>query len=151
VEVFRICKSICSKKLTASGKAARWTENNQFVLYAGASRSLATLENVVHLNNIIPTEKYEVNVISLPDNADFYTPVMLSSLPANWRSDISYKNLRRIGAEWYSKLQSLILKVPSAIIVNEYNFIINTQHPDFKKHVTLVRIEDYFWDARILK
>ena len=44
---------------------------------------------------------------------------------------------------------SMVLKVPSAIVPKEYNFIINTKHPDFIDKVSLVRTEDYFWDERL--
>ncbi len=44
----------------------------------------------------------------------------------------------------------MILRVPSAVIPQEYNYIINTRHPDFLTKVKLLRIEDYFWDERLM-
>jgi len=61
----------------------------------------------------------------------------------------SYPQLQQLGSEWYQSNKSLILKVPSAVIPMEYNYIINTRHPDFQNNVTLVRTEDYFWDERL--
>lgn len=58
--------------------------------------------------------------------------------------------MQTIGSDWYQARTSLILKVPSAVIPLEYNYIINTEHPDFSDKVSLVRIEDYFWDSRLL-
>ncbi|WP_461126661.1 RES family NAD+ phosphorylase [Spirosoma aerophilum] len=74
----------------------------------------------------------------------------MKELPANWRTLAGYPALQTMGSTWYTSQESLILKVPSAVIIYEYNYIINTGHPDFSQHVQLVRTEDYFWDPRLL-
>ncbi|WP_461041930.1 RES family NAD+ phosphorylase [Spirosoma harenae] len=61
-----------------------------------------------------------------------------------------YATLQSTGSSWYTNQESLLLKVPSAIIIYEYNYLINTEHPDFRQHVQLVRTEDYFRDSRLL-
>jgi RES domain-containing protein len=58
--------------------------------------------------------------------------------------------LQRLGSEWITSQESLVLKVPSAVVPYEYNFIINTEHPEFSSKVKLVRTEEYFWDSRLL-
>jgi RES domain-containing protein len=149
MEVFRISTDTWSSGLTASGAANRWNMANEFVLYTGASRSLSTLELVVHSNSIKPAGIYKVMVISIADEDALITQFLTRDLPANWRTTLAYPQLNALGSAWYSSLQSLILKVPSAIIINEYNYIINSKHPDFITKVSLVRIEDYFWDNRL--
>ena len=89
-------------------------------------------------------------VISIADDDYSMRMVHLKELPANWRTLAGYSALQTIGSNWYTSQESLILKVPSAIIIYEYNYIINTEHPDFNQHVQLVRTEDYFWDSRLL-
>jgi RES domain-containing protein len=149
MEIFRITKEKYSKKLTASGKASRWNKDNQYVLYGGASRALASLENIVHFNSIEPTINYKTMIISFADVDKLITQIYIDDLPPNWREDVAYPALREIGSKWYLSNQSLILKVPSAVIIQEYNYIINIEHKDFKKNVKRVRTEVYFWDDRL--
>lgn len=141
---------IYAEALTTSNKANRWNLEAQSVLYAGSSRSLSTLELVVHRGAIKPTSSYKVMVISIADEERLVEQVHIHDLPVNWRTMAAYSTLQEIGSDWYSKQTSLLLKVPSAVIIQEYNYIINVTHPEFDKKVTLVRTEDYFWDGRLL-
>ncbi|MCY7358455.1 MAG: RES family NAD+ phosphorylase [Rudanella sp.] len=150
MEVFRISKEVHATSLSASGSANRWNTKGQQVLYTGSSRSLSSLELVVHRGAIQPNVGYEVMVISIADDDYLIKQVQRSDLPPNWRSLAGYPSLKGIGSAWYNRQESLVLKVPSAIIVYEYNYIINTEHPDFGSKVQLVRTEDYFWDSRLL-
>ncbi|MEO8146629.1 MAG: RES family NAD+ phosphorylase [Bacteroidia bacterium] len=151
MEVFRISREKYSRILTASGKSARWNRDNQFVIYAGQSRALSTLELVVRRNAIQVSFKYEISVISIADDARFYTRKFIKDMPANWKHVDAYTLLQDIGSNWYSNNESLILQVPSVIIPQEFNYIININHPDFSKsNISIVRNEDYFWDDRLL-
>lgn len=149
MEVFRISKADYADKLSSSGSANRWNKNGQIVIYTGSSRSLSTLELIVHRGSVAPRIEYKVMVISIADNDNLIKQVLTSNLPENWRKMSAYPALQTIGSKWYESQETLILKVPSAIIPNEYNFVINTEHPEFSKNVKLVRIEEYFWDARL--
>jgi len=71
-------------------------------------------------------------------------------LPANWKSIEAYIELQEIGSKWYHSNESLVLKVPSSIIPQEYNYIINTKHPQFATHVILQDVDDFVWDNRLL-
>lgn len=150
MEVFRICQEEYSKKLAASGTANRWNFGGQKVIYTGSSRSLATLELIVHRSAIIPTANYSVIVISIMDDENLIKQVSINDLPDNWRSLAAYSKLQDIGSKWYKGMETLLLKVPSAVIPYEYNYVINTEHRDYYKNVQLVRTEDYFWDNRLL-
>ena len=149
MEVFRITRESFAKQLTASGRANRWNFDDEFIIYTGSSRSLSTLELIVHKNSINPEFTYKVMIISIADEENLFTSVLQADLPGNWRSMSSYPALQQIGSKWYRNNQSLVLKVPSAIIFNEYNYLINTKHPDYNEKVSLVRTEDYFWDERL--
>lgn len=150
MEVFRISKEVHAHSLSASGSANRWNLKGQQVIYTGSSRSLSSLELVVHRGSIQPATTYKVMVISIADEDYIIKQIQLKDLPPNWRSLAGYSVLQTIGSTWYNSQESLVLKVPSAIIVYEYNYIINTEHPDFSRNVQLVRTEDYFWDSRLL-
>lgn len=89
-------------------------------------------------------------VISVADEEQLVSQIRLKDLPKNWRSIAAYPVLQQIGSDWYTRNESLLLKVPSAVIIQECNYLINTKHPDFNGKVSLVRTEDYFWDDRLL-
>lgn len=150
MEVYRIAEENFSKELIASGMAYRWNNDNQFVLYTGSFRSLATLELVVRRRSINPKSNYRVMIISIADDEELFTAVLKNKLPENWRSINAYALLQQMGSDWYKSKQSLVLKVPSAVISQEYNYLINTKHPDFLEKVSLVRTESYFWDERLV-
>jgi RES domain-containing protein len=150
MEVFRISKEEFSKSLSSSGSANRWNLKGQFVIYSGSSRSLSSLELVVHKGAVKPAFQYKVMVISIADDDYLFKQIKINELPFHWRSIAAYSDLQKIGSDWYNKQESLVLKIPSAIIPFEFNYIINTEHSEFGKKVNLVRTEDYFWDSRLL-
>lgn len=150
MEVFRISRVKYARRLTSSGAANRWNLENEYVIYCADSRSLATLELVVRRAAIQPRFVYKVMVISIGDDEALFNQIPLKALPEKWQSVDAYPNLQQLGSEWYNDNKSLVLKVPSAIITHEYNYIINTKHPDYKGHVKLVRQEAYFWDSRLI-
>lgn len=150
MEVFRISVEKFASKISASGIANRWNSSGQFVVYAGSTRSLATLELVANRNAIFSSNNYKVMVISISDEDRLYKQIYLKDLPTNWRNMNGYSALQAIGSSWYNSQETLVLKVPSAIVPYEYNFVINTEHPDFNEHIKLIRLEDYFWDERLI-
>jgi RES domain-containing protein len=151
MEVYRISHKDYSKVISSSGSANRWNFDGEYVIYTGSSRSLSTLELVIHRNTIKKLPDYEVMIISIADEEDLFEQVPIKKLPSNWRSFESYFKLQVIGSDWYKKQASLVLKVPSAVIPKEYNYIINTKHPLFIDKVLLVRNEAYFFDDRLFE
>jgi RES domain-containing protein len=87
-------------------------------------------------------------VISIADDEALFSTILLAGLPKNWQSMMAYPTLQTLGSEWYQSRQSLVLKVPSAIIPKEYNYLVNTLHPGFRdeQKISLVRTEEYFLD-----
>lgn len=149
MEVFKICKEEYSGSLKSSGSANRWNLRGQNVIYAGSTRSLSTLELVVRRSSIVPIDNYKVMVISIADVDYLFRQIHINELAENWRTLAAYSTLQEIGSKWYISQGSLIFKVPSPVIPYEYNYVINTEHPDFAKYVRIARVEDYFWDKRL--
>lgn len=149
MEVYRIASEKYASQLIPSGAQNRWNKKGEYVLYTGSSISLSTLELIVHRNFIKPEITYNVMVISIPDDENFRKTINPEELPENWRKFEAYSRLQKIGSDWYNSKETLILKVPSAIIPSEFNFIINTEHQNFKNNVLLVGTENYFWDERL--
>lgn len=146
--VFRICRAEFSTDLNASGLAGRWNKDGQWVLYASSTRSLAALEQLVNRSGIIPNAPYCVMSIEVPDTPSAFSSILTENLPSDWRPFSSYGRLQELGSNWYRKSEALLLKVPSVLIPQECNYLINTQFPDFSNHVRLLAVEEYTWDSR---
>lgn len=147
MEVFRITMAKYANKLTASGRAARWNPNDIEMIYTAGSRSLACLENVVHRNQIGLNQAFQVLTITIPDDVQMIN-VDLKKLPKDW---FKYENIpfsQDLGLRWLQEMKSVVLKVPSSIIMAEYNYLINPNHPDFKL-IKLANSEPFVFDRRI--
>ena len=148
--VYNIRKAKYADSLRASGVANRWNKNDEFVIYTGGSRALSTLELVVHRSSISIDNSYKLLVIELNCKESEILEVNESLLPKNWQSVEAYPKLQEIGSDWYQNFEYLVMRVPSAIIPKEYNCLLNTRHPDFKKKVKIKELENYEWDNRLL-
>lgn len=143
--VYRIVKEKYAKELSASGIANRWNIRGEKVIYCSQNIALATLEMLVHRAFIHPKSKYQLLSIRVPEES--IEEIKLDNLPSTWRSLSSYPKLQAWGSNWYQQRESLILKVPSAVIPQEANFLINYNHPLFKE-VEIIERTEYFWDDR---
>ncbi len=147
MEVFRISAPRYAWGLTASGVANRWNSAGQFVLYTAANASLACLENVVHRGAEGLQAPFKLLTLEIPEpvTIEEVTPALL---PPDWQQVTSYAQCQAVGAAWYQLRRSAVLKVPSAIIPFEANYLISTSHPDFSQ-IKLVSVEDFIFDSRI--
>jgi RES domain-containing protein len=145
--VYRIAKEEYSTVLKASGYAARWNHKGSFVIYTAESRSLACLENLVHRSGEGNNALYRVMLIQAPDSLEVYS-IEQANLKPGWQRTENYKYCQDIGADWLSTGSTAILKVPSVLIKNEFNFVFNVNHPDFRK-IKLTGTEDFIFDPRL--
>jgi RES domain-containing protein len=150
MEVYNIRRAKFASSLTASGVANRWNKNEEFVIYAGANRALATLENLAHRSFIHSPVPYKLLTIEMKVDLASIREVQPHALPANWRSIEAYPELQEIGSGWYQRRETLLLKVPSVIVPQEYNYLINTQHKQFSSWVKIVNSIDFILDDRLL-
>src|ERR1700749_2108438 len=146
--VYRIALAKFSDKLVASGNAARWSSNDIQVIYTASSRSLACLENVVHRSqDDLLMLQFVVLTIDCPDNIKIET-VSLNDLPANWADYGQLHITQKIGDNWVKEVKIAILQVPSAIVNEEVNYLLNPKHPDFKR-IKLIKTQPFTFDGRI--
>ena len=147
MELFRITKTEFAQKLFAPGFPGRWNKSGEEVIYAASSRSLACLENLVQRRSLVDTSTFRTMVIYAPDNS----PVLhinIKDLPEAWNQSSACHACQLLGSDWYQSKKSLTLKVPSAVIPDEFNFVLNTRHPEFNK-VKLVDILPFYFDKRL--
>src|SRR6266536_6433213 len=78
------------------------------------------------------------------------TAVDRKALPAHWRLEPPLPALAAIGDTWAKQAQSAVLAVPSAIIEEETNFLLNPAHPDFLK-IRIGHAQTFEFDQRLIK
>lgn len=151
MQIFRIAKTRHIRDLSGTGATlhgGRWNRKNIPVIYTAENRSLATLEFLVHVSllSIIP-KNLSMACLEIPHDI---VPVQISAtdLPKNWRDYPSPPELADLGSEWAIAKRSLLLRVPSVVVVDEYNILINPRHPDIDG-VTISHVESYTFDTRL--
>jgi RES domain-containing protein len=146
--VFRICKKEYSQTLQASGYAGRWNTKETFGIYTAESRSLACLENLVHRSGEGNNAIYKVMQINIPD-AIKIEAIDPKNLNKNWTKIDNIYKTQLMGSNWLKSLTTVILKIPSSIIKNEFNYLLNPNHPDFKK-IKIQSVDDFEFDSKML-
>jgi len=149
VELYRITTKQWSERLVASGYPARWNSIGVYTIYTASSRSLACLENLVHLDIASLSKLFRVCVIHVPPEIMIHN-LEADQLPENWflSAPEGYAQCQSIADKWNLENNTLLLKVPSAIIMNEYNYLINPKNKDFKK-LKIIGTEPFFFDDRL--
>lgn len=126
----------------------RWNRPGTRLVYAAEHLSLAALELFVHLDpEDAPRALFRFRV-ELPDDAIERLPK--DWLPASWRGYPAPPETMAIGTEWAARGESLALLVPSAVIPEENNVLVNPAHPRFKE-LKLRRGEAFSFDPRMWK
>ena len=109
----------------------RWSSPGTRVVYVADSLALATLEVLVHLQHPPTLAEYVVFSVDFPDKS--VKELADADLPANWRQSPSPPENQSIGDAWARRGRSLALRLPSVITIHEYNYLLNPEHPDFRR------------------
>ena len=132
--VFRIVKKkyagTALEGLGAKRYGGRWNSKGTPVVYASDSIALAALELLVHLKRPELLAHYVILQLGLTD--DQVLGLERDALPADWRNDPPPPSTAEIGDEWVDNGASLALAVPSVIVPEQYNFLLNSEHPNFQ-------------------
>jgi RES domain-containing protein len=124
----------------------RWNSPGIAMVYTAGSVSLATLELLVHLDNTSVLPSFSICPVDFDDSlVELLDP---ANLPPDWNQSPPPTSLRTIGDDWISRGSSVALRVPSAVIENENNYLINPVHTDFKKLV-IGSMEAFKLDSRL--
>jgi RES domain-containing protein len=134
--LYRIAK--CNYVADLSGTGARlyggrWNSVGQSMVYLASNRSLAVLEVLVHLSPAIFPANFCL--------AEFDVPLanIITLMP----------QLKKTGDEFLKQQKGLLLKVPSAIVPEEFNYLVNPLHPDASK-IKLIKQQPFSFDERLV-
>lgn len=148
--VFRLAKEkYC---LSLSGKGAeksggRWNSRGTAIVYTSDSRALCTTEIAVHLPLGLMPENYNIVTIEIPDSVAI-TEIKLDQLPVNWNSIPHPGSTQIIGDKFVKQNKNAVLKVPSAVVPGDFNYLLNPNHIDFDK-ITILNSADFGFDERL--
>ncbi len=144
---YRITLKKYSTNLFAPGLAGRWNGNGREVIYCAESIALAFLENMVRRQGVGFNDDFKTMILEIPDDL-IIKMITADDLPPGWRTFNDYSLCQPFGNIWYDDGIVPILKTPSAVLPDSYNYVINSLHPDFKK-IRLLKVTDLIPDQRI--
>lgn len=134
----------------AKATGGRWNEKDVPVLYTSETRALACLETLVHLNaGGLPFNRYLV-AITIPD--DVWAKAVIAhaeDLIVGWDAEPAGQVSIRFGTAWLQSARSALLVVPSVIVPEEHNVLINPVHPDSVR-ITAVKQRRWLYDPRLV-
>ena len=146
--IYRLATEIYKNDLSGNGAklyGGRWNSRGLSVVYTTENISLAVLEILVRADMQIIPPSYHLIKIEIPDLIQAI-PINTGKLKNGWKDDIGYTQW--MGDEFIKSNKALLLKVPSAIVDEENNYIINPEHSDFKK-VKIAAIKKFLFDKRL--
>jgi RES domain-containing protein len=124
----------------------RWNSKGTTMVYTAGSLALASIEIVVNLPGPKLLEEFFRIPVHIPPNLIIDLP--LDKLPGDWNSRPVSPAIRAIGDRWVKEKTSVALKVPSVVVPEEYNYLLNPVHPDFEKIAIGTPIK-YRFDPRL--
>jgi len=150
MRVFRLIRKKYGIELSGKGAALsgnRWNSKRTELIYCADSRALAMAEVAVHLSLSILPKDYVMVEIDIPSYVSIDT-LSKEDIPVNWSNFPHILDTQQIGYAFVAERKSCVLKVPSAVVPGDFNFLINPYHLDFSA-IRIVGQEDFPFDSRL--
>ena len=129
--------------------SGRWHTARRAVTYASETLALASLEVLVHCDlDLVPPDLVSIEM-DVPESVRI-SLISASDLPRNWNRCPVPITLQRLGNAWLDAGAEAVLRVPSAVIPTESNFLLNPLHPDGAR-IRVVGRRRFSFDERLLK
>jgi RES domain-containing protein len=152
MEVFRLHNAKYPMTLSGKGAAltgARWNSKGTEIIYTAHGRCLAMAEVVVHLSLATLPKGFKMISINIPEDIEMYE-LPTTKLPIGWNVFPETVDTQSIGDNFIKELKYAVMKVPSAVVKGDFNYLLNPFHPDFNK-ILISSKEDFPFDKRIFK
>lgn len=152
MNVFRLSKKKYAEELSGKGASKsgnRWNSKGTEIIYTAESRALAMSEILVHLSLATLPKDFVMITIQIPDSLKI-KEIDFKLLPENWNLHPPNSTTQKMGDSFIDSRDFCILKVPSAVVRGDFNYLINPFHKDFKK-IKIKEITDFPFDERIFK
>lgn len=150
MKIYRLSREKYARDLSGTGarlNGGRWNSRGKNALYSAENISLAKLEVAVHLDLDLIPDDYCLIEIELPKRAKIKI-LDVSELSSDWNTIPHSESTQILGDEFLDKNEYLALKVPSAVVPQENNYILNPNHPSYSS-VKVTNIERFTFDDRL--
>lgn len=129
-------------------RGGRWNSKGTAVVYTAGSIALASIEMLINLPGPKLLEDFFRIPVHIP--SDLIIDLPLNKLPGDWRSTPVSPTTKAIGDNWIKDRKSAVLKVPSVVVPEEYNYLLNPTHPDIIK-INIGSPVRYRFDPRLAR
>ena len=151
MELYRITQEQFAEDLSGNGSrlfGGRWNSEGYFALYTSSTRSMALLETLAHTPaKMLDVKNYQLVTLSVPDSAGT-EEILLSSLPKFWNAPDTRSFTKKMGDKFLNEKSKLLLQVPSVLIPEEVNYVLNPLHKDMNK-VKIIHSRKIYFDKRV--
>jgi RES domain-containing protein len=124
----------------------RWNSPGRATIYTAGSRALAALEALVHLNASMTHMQYRLFEVQFPES--LVHTIEIQALHQALRSTTISAQTQSAGDTWLREANSPVLRIFSAIIPQEPNYLLNPQHPKFRR-LMIGEAEHFAFDPRL--
>ncbi len=152
MHIYRIAKTQYINDLSGEGArlfGGRWNKVGDVMLYFSQNLSLSLLEIIVHVEYAKLPLDYSFLEVEIPDSSikniqsiDFIEP--------KWSTEAAVNQLQMLGSNWLKRKESLAMRVPSAVMHQENNILINPLHKDIAK-LKIIKIDKMDFDPRLFR
>lgn len=126
----------------------RWNSPGIPIVYCSDSLALAALESLVHFETSEAPPSMIAISAQVPENL-VATPYQPVDLPEGWRRVTGHDGLINRGDRWQQSNDSAALAVPSVVIPQEFNILLNPEHPDFER-IQIGSARSFSFDRRLM-
>jgi RES domain-containing protein len=147
--LYRLVNCVYADDLSGNGArlyGGRWNSEGKAMVYLASSRSLAVLEALAHLSPTNMPDDFCMMTVEVPDD---FEEVDVATLPPDWQEYPEIQTLKQTGNDFLKNKRNLLLKVPSALVNEEYNYLMNPLHAKAVS-VKVVSKKPFSFDERLL-
>ena len=153
MKLFRITKTkyveTAWSGVGAEKAGGRWNSKGHKAVYLASTISLAQLEILVHIERSSVLSAYSCLELDVPDN--LIVSLDLNALPRNWQEDPAPDETQELGDQWLEEGDGVALLIPSTIVPQEMNAVLNPLHPSYEALVSKALQVPLVFDLRLLK
>lgn len=149
MKVYRIGRTKFAGDVTGEGArlfGGRWNHKSIPCIYTSESRALALLEYTVNVNIEEIPRALSITTFEIPNMG--IKIFREDNLPGDWKASPGPSSAKDFGTKHLTSLSHPVFKIPSSIITEEYNFLLNPLHTA-NKNFKIIDIRDFVYDVRI--
>ena len=148
--LYRISNCVHAHDISGTGAklfGGRWNSIGMPLHYMAASRALAALEILANKNSMTHSDTLCLTVFDI--ETELVKTLTRNDLPKNWKDCPSPSSLAKIGDKFIKEKEYLLLKVPSVLIEDEFNFLMNVHH-SVANTIKILEVKPFSFNDRLI-